>query len=48
MNNNKKNFNAYFLVVLVLLFLAALMFRGLNGQEADYTRGELKKALEAG
>ncbi len=24
------------------------MFRGLNGQEADYTRGELKKALEAG
>ncbi len=48
MNNNKKNFNAYFLVVLVLLFLAALMFRGLNGQEADYTRGELKKALETG
>ncbi len=48
MNNNKKNFNVYFLVVLVLLFLAALMFRGLNGQEADYTRGELKKALEAG
>lgn len=48
MNNNKKNFNAYFLVVLVLLFLAALMFRGLNGQEVDYTRGELKKALEAG
>jgi cell division protease FtsH len=48
LNNNKKNFNAYFLVVLVLLFLAALMFRGLNGQEADYTRGELKKALEAG
>ena len=32
----------------MLLFLAALMFRGLNGQEADYTRGELKKALEAG
>jgi len=24
------------------------MFRGLNGQEADYTRGELKKALETG
>ena len=48
MNNNKKNFNAYFLVDLVLLFLAALMFRGLNGQEAVYTRGELKKALEAG
>jgi len=48
LNNNKKNFNVYFLVVLVLLFLAALMFRGLNGQEADYTRGELKKALEAG
>jgi len=48
LNNNKKNFNAYFLVVLVLLFLAALMFRGLNGQEADYTRGELKKALETG
>ena len=48
MNNNKKNFNAYFLVVLVLLFLAALMFRGLNGQETDYTRGELRKALEAG
>lgn len=48
MNNNKKNFNAYFLVILVLLFLAALMFRGLNGQEADYTRGELKKALQAG
>lgn len=48
MNNNRKNFNAYFLVILVLLFLAALMFRGLNGQETDYTRGELKKALQAG
>ena len=24
------------------------MFRGLNGQEADYTRGDLKKALETG
>ena len=48
MNNNKKNFNTYFLVILVLLFLAALMFRGLNGQETDYTRGELKKALQEG
>ena len=48
MNNNKKNFNTYFLVILVLLFLAALMFRGLNGQETDYTRGELNKALQAG
>lgn len=48
MNNNKKNFNVYFLVILVLLFMAAWMFRGLNGQEADYTRGELREALKAG
>ena len=48
MNNNKKSFNSYFLVILGLLFLAAWMFRGLNGEETDYTRGELTKALEAG
>ncbi len=48
MNNNKKNFNAYFLVILGLMFLAAWMFRGLTGQETDYTRGELVENLEAG
>lgn len=48
MNNSKKNFNTYFLIILMLLFLAAWMFRGLNGQETDYTRGELKEALESG
>lgn len=48
MNNNRKNFNVYFLVILVLLFMAAWMFRSLNGQEADYTRGELREALKAG
>ncbi len=47
-NNNKKNFNAYFLVILGLMFLAAWMFRGLTGQETDYTRGELVENLEAG
>ena len=46
--NNKKNLNTYFLVILSLLFLAAWMFRSLNGQETDYTRGELTKDLEAG
>ena len=46
--NGKKNFNTYFLVILGLLFLAAWMFRSLSGQETDYTRGELDKALEAG
>jgi len=35
-------------VIFVLLFLAAWMFRGLNGQETDYTRGELREALESG
>ena len=48
MNNNKKNLNAYFLLILGLLILAAWMFRSLNGQETDYTKGELQKALEAG
>nr|WP_278245490.1 ATP-dependent zinc metalloprotease FtsH [Kineothrix alysoides] len=48
MLNNKKNLNTYFLVILSLLFLAAWMFRSLNGQETDYTRGELTKDLEAG
>lgn len=47
-NNNRKNFNTYFLVILGLLFLAAWMFRSLNGQETDYTRGELLQDLEAG
>ncbi len=47
-NNSKKNFNAYFLVILGLMFLAAWMFRGLTGQETDYTRGELTENLEAG
>ncbi|WP_425324266.1 ATP-dependent zinc metalloprotease FtsH [Kineothrix sedimenti] len=46
--NNKKNLNTYFLVILSLLFLAAWMFRSLNGQETDYTRGEMTKDLEAG
>ncbi len=46
--NNKKNFNSYFIVILGLLFLAAWMFRSLNGQETDYTRGELTKDLEEG
>lgn len=46
--NNKKNLNTYFLVILSLLFLAAWMFRSLNGQETDYTRGELTTDLEAG
>ncbi|WP_331525488.1 ATP-dependent zinc metalloprotease FtsH [Kineothrix sp. MB12-C1] len=46
--NNKKNLNTYFLVILSLLFLAAWMFRSLNGQETDYTRGELTKDLEEG
>lgn len=46
--NNKKNLNTYFLVILSLLFLAAWMFRSLNGQETDYTRGELTNDLEAG
>ena len=30
------------------MFLAAWMFRGLSGQETDYTRGELTKNLESG
>lgn len=47
-NNSKKNFNAYFLVILGLMFLAAWMFRGLSGQETNYTRGELTKNLETG
>lgn len=47
-NNSKKNFNTYFLVILGLMFLAAWMFRGLSGQETNYTRGELTKNLEAG
>lgn len=46
--NSKKNYNTYFLVILGLLFMAAWMFRSLNGQETDYTRGELTKALEKG
>lgn len=46
--NNKKNYNTYFLVILALLFLAAWMFRSLNGQETDYTRGELAKDLTEG
>lgn len=46
--NSKKNYNTYFLVILGLLFMAAWMFRSLNGQETDYTRGELTKALENG
>ncbi len=48
MNNNKKNLNAYFLLILGLMLLAAWMFRSLNGQETDYTRGELQKSLKAG
>ncbi len=48
MNNNKKNLNAYFLLILGLMILAAWMFRSLNGQETDYTRGELQKALKEG
>ncbi len=48
MNNNRKNLNAYFVIIFVLLFLAAWMFRGLNGQETDYTRGELREALKSG
>ena len=47
-NNNKRNFNVYFLVILGLMFLAAWMFRGLSGQETDYTRGELTKDLGSG
>ncbi len=47
-NNNKRNFNVYFLVILGLMFMAAWMFRGLTGQETDYTRGELTKDLGAG
>jgi cell division protease FtsH len=35
-------------VIFVLLFLAAWMFRNLNGQETDYTKGELREALESG
>ncbi len=46
--NSKKNYNTYFIVILGLLLLAAWMFRGLDGQETDYTRGELTAALEAG
>lgn len=46
--NNKKNYNTYFLVILGLLFLAAWMFRSLNGQETDYTKGELIKDLTEG
>ncbi|NLL76828.1 MAG: ATP-dependent zinc metalloprotease FtsH [Clostridiales bacterium] len=38
----------YFLVILSLLFLAAWMFRSLNGQETDYTRGELAEDLKEG
>ncbi|MBR3606330.1 MAG: ATP-dependent zinc metalloprotease FtsH [Lachnospiraceae bacterium] len=34
--------------MLGLLLLAAWMFRGLDGQETDYTRGELRQALETG
>ena len=48
MNNNRKNLNTYFVVIFVLLFLAAWMFRNLNGQETDYTKGELREALESG
>jgi cell division protease FtsH len=48
LNNNKKNLNAYFLLILGLMILAAWMFRSLNGQETDYTRGELQKALKEG
>ena len=46
--NSKKNYNTYFIVILGLLLLAAWMFRGLDGQETDYTRGELRQALETG
>lgn len=46
--NNKKSFNAYFLVIIGLLFLAAWMFRGLSSQGTDYTRGELAKDLKDG
>ncbi len=48
MNNNRRNLNTYFVVIFVLLFLAAWMFRNLNGQETDYTKGELREALESG
>jgi cell division protease FtsH len=48
LNNNRKNLNTYFVVIFVLLFLAAWMFRNLNGQETDYTKGELREALESG
>ena len=47
-SNGKKNYNTYFLVILGLMFLAAWMFRGLNGQETDYTHGMLTKDLEEG
>ena len=48
LNSNKRSFNTYFFIILGLLFLAAWMFRSLNGEETDYTRGELSRALEAG
>lgn len=46
--NSRKIFNMYFLVVLVLLLMAAWTIRGMNGQEAGYTRGELTKSLDKG
>ena len=49
MNNNKKNLNAYFLLILGLMILAAWMFRSLNGQETDYTpTGIVRVALVTG
>ena len=46
--NSKKSYNSYFLVILGLLLVAAFLFRGLDVQETDYTRGELAEALAAG
>lgn len=48
LNLNKKNYNSYFLVIIGLLLLGTFLFRGLNGQEPDYTRGELTKDLAEG
>lgn len=45
---SRKNYNLYFLLILGLLFLAAMMFRSLNGEETNYTKGELAKDLTEG
>ena len=45
---NKKNYSSYFIVIIILLLLGAFMFRGLNGQEPSYTKGELTADLKAG